>query len=147
MSIEIGLAESDLEIQKCYPVMSELRPHVSFENFVPQIKRQMKEGYKLAFLSDNGEIKALAGFRLAECLARGKYLYVDDLITTETSRSSGYGGKLFDWAVEYAKNAGCDSFLLDSGVQRFDAHRFYLNKKLKIDCHHFAMSLKDRKSS
>ncbi|MGZ5001726.1 MAG: GNAT family N-acetyltransferase, partial [Chthoniobacterales bacterium] len=30
---------------------------------------------------------------------------------------------------------------LDSGVQRFDAHRFYLMKRMKISSHHFSLEL------
>ncbi|MGZ5023946.1 MAG: GNAT family N-acetyltransferase, partial [Chthoniobacterales bacterium] len=30
---------------------------------------------------------------------------------------------------------------LDSGVQRFDAHRFYLMKRMKISSHHFVLDL------
>jgi hypothetical protein len=38
--------------------------------------------------------------------------------------SKGYGGALFDWLVEHAREHDCDQFHLDSGVQRFRAHRF-----------------------
>jgi hypothetical protein len=31
---------------------------------------------------------------------------------------------------------------LDSGVRRFDAHRFYLNKRMNISSHHFSMVLR-----
>jgi hypothetical protein len=31
---------------------------------------------------------------------------------------------------------------LDSGVQRFAAHRFYLARRMDITCHHFALKLR-----
>jgi len=40
-----------------------------------------------------------------------------------------------------ARAAGCQSFELDSGVQRFDAHRFYLTNRMQIPSHHFRLSL------
>jgi len=30
---------------------------------------------------------------------------------------------------------------LDSGVQRFSAHRFYLSKRMEISSHHFSLKL------
>jgi GNAT superfamily N-acetyltransferase len=143
MSGKIFLAKEDDEIQSCYAVMAELRPHVQPEEFLVRVRRQMEiAGYGLAYLLD-GEVKAVAGFRVSECLAWGKFLYVDDLVAKSSERSKGYGGDLFDWLVGYAKEEGCNQFHLDSGVQRFAAHRFYLNKRMAIDCHHFGLKLKD----
>jgi GNAT superfamily N-acetyltransferase len=142
MDVRIALAVEDDEILNCYPVMSELRPHVSAEDFLPRVRRQMESaGYKLAYVSD-GEVKAVAGFRISECLAWGAFMYVDDLVSKEGERSKGYGGQLFDWLVEYARGEGCDQFHLDSGVQRFAAHRFYLTKRMSIEAHHFGLKLK-----
>jgi hypothetical protein len=66
------------------------------------------------------------GYRIMESLYAGRFCYVDDLVTDQTARSLGYGGALFDWLVAEARAAGCGRLELDSGVQRFDAHRFYL---------------------
>jgi GNAT superfamily N-acetyltransferase len=142
MSGRGALAVEDEEILSCYPVMAELRPHVTREEFLPRIRRQMEAaGYKLAYVAD-GEVKAVAGFRASECLAWGKFVYVDDLVSKEGERSKGYGGQLFDWLVEYARGEGCDQFHLDSGVHRFAAHRFYLTKRMFIEAHHFSLRLK-----
>lgn len=141
MGVRIALAAGDEEIRDCYPVMSELRPHVAAEEFVPRVRRQMEDGgYKLAYLDDGG-VKAVAGFRIYECLAWGRFMYVDDLVSKDGERSKGYGGLLFDWLVEHARREGCEQFHLDSGVQRFAAHRFYLTKRMAIDAHHFGLRL------
>ena len=139
----VALAKEDHEIRNCYPVMAELRPHVQPDEFLLRVKRQVEiAGYKLAYVTD-GEVKAVAGFRISECLAWGKFLYVDDLVAKSEERSKGYGGILLDWLIEYAKEEGCDQFHLDSGVQRFAAHRFYLNKRMFIEAHHFGLKLHD----
>ncbi|MFZ0060639.1 MAG: GNAT family N-acetyltransferase [Pyrinomonadaceae bacterium] len=138
----VSLARNDHEIQSCFDVMAALRPHLKREEFVSRIRRQQEgSGYELAYLAA-GTVKAVAGFRISECLAWGKFLYVDDLVTSSSDRSEGYGGILFDWLVDYARSAGCDKFHLDSGVQRFDAHRFYLRKRMAIEAHHFGLKLK-----
>jgi GNAT superfamily N-acetyltransferase len=143
MSGKIVLAEEDDEIRSCYPVMAELRPHVPPDEFLLRVKRQAEiAGYKLVCVVDE-EVKAAAGFRISECLAWGKFLYVDDLVAKSSDRSKGYGGALLDWLVEYARTEDCDQFHLDSGVTRFDAHRFYLNKRMFIEAHHFSLRLRD----
>lgn len=40
-----------------------------------------------------------------------------------------------------AREAGCKALDLDSGVQRYDAHRFYLREQMSILSHHFAKLL------
>jgi GNAT superfamily N-acetyltransferase len=142
MNQRVSLAQTDDEIQSCYPVMAELRPHITPAEFLPKVKRQAEiADYKLAYVSDD-EVKAVAGFRISECLAWGRFLYVDDLVARSDERSKGYGGELLDWLVDYARDEACDQFHLDSGVQRFDAHRFYLTKRMIIEAHHFSLKLK-----
>lgn len=142
MMRRIGLAESRQDLERCFPVVKELRPKYDLESFIAQVGRQAKQvGYAVAFLEDAGEVRSVAGFRLGEYLAWGNTLYVDDLVTREADRSKGYGETLFDWLVERARSLGCAEFHLDSGVHRFAAHRFYLRKRMDITSHHFAMKL------
>jgi len=138
----IAIAETDTEIQDCYPVMSELRPHIPADDFLPLVKRLSADtGFQLVYLKDD-EVKAVGGFRISEWLAGGKYLEIEDLATKTGDRSKGYGGKIFDWLVNYAKEKDCNQIRLVSHVKRFDAHRFYLRKGMIIEAHYFSMCLK-----
>ena len=138
----ITLATTRDEILRCFPVMAELRPHLKEAEFVARVQRQQRDGYHLAFLSEKGKVLAVAGYRYSESLSWGKFMYVDDLVTTEKSRSRGNGQKLIKWLISQAKAHDCDQFHLDSGVQRFGAHRFYLASRMDIIAHHFALKLK-----
>jgi GNAT superfamily N-acetyltransferase len=121
--------------------MAELRARLQEDEFLQRVKHQAKiAGYKLAYLVD-GEVKAVAGFRISECLAWGKFLYVDDFVAKSGERSKGNGTALFNWLVEYARDENCQQFHLDSAVHRFAAHRFYLNKRMSIEGHHFGLTL------
>lgn len=133
---------SDLEIMSTFNTFKQLRPHLTEEDFLEKINRLEKNnGFHLVAVLEDNEVKAAAGYRITESLAWGKYLYVDDLITNVSSRRQGYASVLWDWLVTQAKLEGCKQFHLDSGVQRYDAHRFYLKGGLDISCHHFQMSL------
>lgn len=138
--LTIKQIKTDKEIQACYPVMAQLRPHISADDFIHQVKGQMQSGFQLACASDS-KVRAVAGFRLGLNLAWGRYLYVEDLVTDEHTRSKGVGKQLLEWLVDYAREHDCQQLHLDSGVQRFAAHRFYLRNNMFISSHHFTMNL------
>lgn len=139
--MRIQMAETDDEVARCHPVMFQLRPHVAAEGFVARVRVQQQNGYLLAFLEDEGIVRAVAGFRYIENLYSGRVLYVDDLVTDQQDRSKGHGKALFDWLVARARAEACHTLELDSGVQRFDAHRFYLVQRMLITAHHFRLTL------
>ncbi|GAA3945735.1 hypothetical protein GCM10022383_24430 [Microbacterium soli] len=67
---------------------------------------------------------------------------VDDLSTAASERPRGYGRMLLGELRERAIAAGRHRRELDSGVQRFDAHRSYLRERMDIDAHHFRLALR-----
>ncbi|HEV2860534.1 MAG TPA: GNAT family N-acetyltransferase [Pyrinomonadaceae bacterium] len=141
MNDRITIARSEQEIADCYPVMAELRPHLRRDEFVPTVRRLAEvAGFRLAYLTD-GEVKAVAGFRVSEWLAGGKYLEVEDLVAKSGERSKGYGGELFDWLVAHARDNACSQLRLVSRVSRLDAHRFYVRKGMRLEAHYFSMDL------
>lgn len=134
----IIIAKSDEQILSTYPLMKQLRPHLKKENYLEQIKTlQSDDGYRLIVYMEDETPKAAAGYRMAKNLAWDKHIYVDDLITDVQSRGRGYAEDLFNWLEEEVKRNNCVALHLDSGVQRHDAHRFYLNRKMNISSHHF----------
>jgi GNAT superfamily N-acetyltransferase len=137
----IQVARSDEQIARCFSVMRELRPHLVECDFLARVRSMQRGGFEMAFLEAGGEVQAIAGFRVLDKFATGRSLYVDDLVTKETVRSQGCGDLLFDWLIETARERGCVQLELDSGVQRFDAHRFYLRRRMRISSHHFALFL------
>jgi GNAT superfamily N-acetyltransferase len=138
----IRLAETGEDIRRCYPVMKQLRTRLTESDFLASVARQRADfGYAIALVEEEGIVTTIAGFRISECLCDGRYLYINDLVTMEDERSKGHGDRLFDWLVEHARQNGCRVISLESGVQRFDAHRFYLRKKMKISSHHFSLDL------
>lgn len=136
--MEIISAESDSQIAACYAVMQELRPHLEEASFVDKIRALGKSGYRLAYVAESGEVVAVAGFRVGESLAWGRYLYVDDLVTRASQRSRGHGAALLSWLSGYAAEQGCQQLHLDSGVQRKQAHRFYERESMQMTSYHYA---------
>jgi len=133
------------ETRLAYEAMLELRPNIGSESeFVARVNDvQRPAGYRLVASFDDGDSAAAgaAGFHVRDMLAWGHYLYVEDIVTRESARRAGHATHLLDWVLVEAERNGCNSFQLDSGVHRHDAHRLYLQWGLAITGHHFGRVL------
>jgi GNAT superfamily N-acetyltransferase len=137
----IELAETNDQIQACYPVMVQLRSHLEVSSFIPRVRQQMQRGYQLAYLQNDVQVCTVTGFCISENLAWGRFMYVDDLVTDLEMRSQNYGHQILDWLVNYARQQDCQQLHLDSGLQRLDAHRFYQREDMQISGYHFVLNL------
>jgi GNAT superfamily N-acetyltransferase len=137
----IQIATTPAEIDRCFPVMSQLRPNLIAAEFVGRVQAQQAEGYQLALLEHEGAVVSVAGFRIQNMLSSGKTFYVDDLVTDAAARSKGHGEAMIQWLIALAREADCNSFSLDSGTHRQEAHAFYLRHRLRITSFHFHLPL------
>lgn len=122
--------------------MRQTMKDLSEQDFINLVSQQIKNGYKLIYMIDNGEVICVTGFIIAQKLAWGKHLYIDDFVTDKSVKSSDAAKALLDFVKIYAKQQNCDSIHLDSSVKREKAHEFYLKENMKIDTYHFSMNLK-----
>lgn len=133
---------SDEDILACLPVLKQLRPGLEENTFLHTIRQMHREGYVLASWREKRETVSVAGFYVCTNLSQnGKVLYIFDLVTSEAERSRGHGKLLMADIKQFARDQDCVAVTLDSGVQRFDAHRFYLNQGFSITSHHFVCTL------
>ena len=54
--------------------------------------------------------------------------FIENLVTDKDYRNQGLASKVIDMAISYAKEKNCYKVILQSGIARVDAHRFYENK-------------------
>lgn len=139
--LTVSFAEDEAAIRACWPVMAQLRTHLDEAAFLERVQRQRLAGYRLAAGHVGDRVAVVAGFVLGEKLAWGRHLYVDDLVTDAGARSLGVGRAMMGWLKRHARDAGCASLHLDSGIQRVDAHRFYEREDLVGTSVHFAIDL------
>ncbi|MDP8926152.1 MAG: GNAT family N-acetyltransferase [Actinomycetota bacterium] len=132
---------SDAESVPTFAVMRQLRTHVIEGEYLVTTKRLRHSGYRMAAIVEAGEVRYIAGFRIVEFLAHGKFLYVDHLVAAESARSEGHGKRMLDWLTGVAREEGCRSLQLDSGVQRHEAHRFYFQQETKISGNRFSKAI------
>jgi len=125
-----------------WPVMRQLRPHLTEGSYVAMVERMREtEGFRLAAVVEDGQIRAVAGFRRLEMLYCGVILSIDDLVSDEAQRSSGHGKRLLDWLKAEARATGCGQVHLDSRLSRTDAHRFYAREGFETLGYHFVAYL------
>jgi GNAT superfamily N-acetyltransferase len=141
-SLKISIAETSEAVRRGWPVLRELRTHLADEEeLVHRVARQQQAGYRLALGESDGHVVVAAGFRVLENLISGRFLYVDDLVTLASHQGRGHGAEMMLWLEGEARRNGCRFLTLDSGVQRFAAHRFYLGRGMDITSHHFMKRL------
>jgi GNAT superfamily N-acetyltransferase len=136
---EVGAEETG----RAAGALLELRPGFgSAEELAARVDALRASGYRVVGSFEPGEADAaaVAGFRVGESLAWGRYLYVDDLVTRAGFRGRGHADAVMAWVVDEARRLGCEQLHLDSGVgpDRADAHRFYFRHGMRIVSFHFA---------
>jgi GNAT superfamily N-acetyltransferase len=133
---------TDAEILATYEVMAHLRPMLTRETYVARIRQLMaSDGYRLTALSEDGTVRAVAGWRILDMLYCRRFLSVDDLVSDPDARSRGHGKALLDWLKAEARREGCGHLELISNVVREGAHRFYFREGLAVDAFHFRVKL------
>lgn len=142
--IDVRIAATDEDIQATFEVLSQLRPHLARSTFVGTVRQLMDtEGFRLAALTDRGQVKAVAGYRVITMLYRGRILYVDDLVTDAAARSRGYGGRMLQWLRQEARHRHCVEIQLISRLVRVDAHRFYKRHGFEVECLHLLSKVEE----
>jgi len=130
-------------LRKAWPVVSQLRNHISQDEFLARAQAARGEGYRLFALEVDGRIVGAMGCRLVNDLASGRSFYIDDLVVDGAERSSGHGRTLIEFAKEQANETRCDAIRLTSNFQRVRAHAFYEREGFDRNGYTFKFDLTD----
>ena len=126
MDNRIIVVKNKFDLERCFSVMKELRPHLNLEDYLSIYEQShAADGYEIVAIENKGQILAVLGYRFLSDFIRGKHVYVDDLVSTEKARSQGLGAELLKFAEEIAKKAGCNSLRLCTGIENERGVKFY----------------------
>lgn len=141
--ITLKHAETDTDILACFDVMRELRPNLtSAASFLEKVRRMQESAdYRLLAAVEDGNPVALAGYRDKEMLIHGRFIYVDDLITSEVRRGQHLGEQLLSHIFITAKEQGYTKVILDTGIGNVLAQRFYYRMGMLAAGMHFSYEL------
>ncbi len=125
-TIEFRVITSKPELEQAFPVMKELRPHLTLERYLNLINEAAKrDQYEVVGAYDGDKCVGAMGHRVLFDFVHGKHLYIDDLVVTEGHRSQKIGAQLLKFAEKYAKEIDCDGLRLCTGVENDKGKSFY----------------------
>ncbi|MCE9619571.1 MAG: GNAT family N-acetyltransferase [Planctomycetes bacterium] len=126
---------------KAESVHRQLRTHLP-PDYAAKMQRVFADGGRMCVAVRGDRVEGVAVYRIYENTFDGLHMYVDDLVTDDTRRSTGVGKALMDHLQDIARKAGCEKYTLDSGTQRTQAHKFYFREGMTVLGFHFAKPLK-----
>lgn len=126
------------ELGRTWPVMAQLRPHLSEPDYLAMIQRmRVTDGFRVFAAVRDGAVVGVAGVRPMELLYCGRILQIDDLVVSDGERSKGVGKALIEHVKAIAKAEDRGEVHLDSGMARTEAHRFYDREGFERLGYHF----------
>ena len=139
--LALPTAEADLHAGEALHRL--FRPAISAD-YAAAMALIAADGGRLVHLVDEGEVRALAVWRVFHTTYCGRRLEVDDLVTDERARSRGYGATLLGWLEDQAAALGCPTITLQSATHRTEAHRFYFRQRYSVIAFHFSKAVAPR---
>ena len=119
-------AKDKSDLVRFYPVMKELRPDLSYGDYLTIYEEaHAANGYEIVGLESGSHIYAVMGYRVLTDYVHGRHLYIDDLVSTAAQRSKGFGAKLLKYADEIAHELQCKSLRLSTGIDNEMGQKFY----------------------
>lgn len=114
-----------------FPLLEELWPDLRLdrERVRAQYLEYLENPFYHALCAEvGGQVVGFCDISVRPSLwQQGKLAYVEDLVVAGQWRRRGIGGELLGRATEAAKEMGAVHVMLDSALQRGEAHRFYLS--------------------
>jgi GNAT superfamily N-acetyltransferase len=136
-ALEIEEIDDD-RLAQTWPVMAQLRPHLSEADYIAMVGRmRVTDGFRVFAAMRDGAVVGVAGVRPMDLLYCGRILQIDDLVVSDAERSTGVGKALVDHVKSAARAEGRTEVHLDSALVRTDAHRFYDREGFERLGYHF----------
>jgi hypothetical protein len=122
-------------------VHRQLRPQTPTD-YLAKMMKVFADGGEMCVCVEGKTVLGVAVYRSFENTFSGYRFYVDDLVADEKQRSRGAGHLLMEYLEAEARRRGADSFELESGTQRTQAHKFYFREGMTIVSFSFRKALK-----
>lgn len=133
MVLQFKKAQDKGDLERFYSVVKELRKDLSFSDYMMITEAAEKaDGYELVAIESEGRALAVMGYRVLHDFVHGKHLYIDDLVSLESERSKGLGSQLLKYAESLAKDLGCRSLRLCTGIENELGKKFYERNDWKL---------------
>ncbi len=113
----------------------------SDEILMQRFSEMFKQNYECHGIYLDGELVGIFGLWFMTRHYAGRSCEPDHVYIDEKHRNKGIGKKLFEFIYEYAGRRGCETIELNSYVNNYRSHKFYLNEGFEIKGYHFLKKL------
>lgn len=138
---QIKALETDRSFRALYPLIKQLNPSISRQQFETYLVEARASGYRCFGVYQGKKLVAACGVWTMTRFWCGKFIEVDNLIVDEDQRNAGIGKLLLDWVEQLAKREKCQIVLAASYSHNHASHRFYLREKYIIKGFVFVKSI------
>ena len=126
------LTSDDLpSLLELYNQLDEDNDKCSFEES-EKVWREIENNSNIQYFGavDNGKVVSTCYAVYIPNLTRGNrgICFIENVVTDKDYRSKGLASKVIDMAVSFAKERNCYKAILQSGISRTEAHKFYENR-------------------
>ena len=130
------------EIPKILPMIQELMGN-QFSNEILTVRftEMFSQNYECFGIFDEGEMIGVCGLWFMTRHYAGRSCEPDHIFINEAYRGKGVGKQLFKFIYKYAAEKGCETSELNSYVNNYRSHKFYLNEGYDIKGYHFLKKL------
>ena len=125
------------EFAPAYPLIKQLNPTLSEEEFNRKLQKMLVQGYRCIAMVEDGEYQAVCGFWHGTRFWCGDFIDLDNFVVDEKLRGKNIGKQLIDWIENIAKELDCNQVGMDCLVISNGAHRFYFREGYIIKGYHF----------
>ncbi len=121
------------------PLIEALGYPATHEEVKQRIEKIVLDKTLTTFVAElNGKIVGFIGLCKSFAYERNEcYVRVTALVVSEEYRKKGIGTKLIQASEEWSRKEKASSIVLNSGINRKEAHKFYENKGYKIKGYSF----------
>jgi GNAT superfamily N-acetyltransferase len=99
------------------------------------------QNYECAVIYKDNTIIGVSGLWFCTRHYIGKSVELDHVFIRPEHRKKGLGKQFMDWIYIYVKEKGCNAMELNTYVQNYPSHKFYLNLGFEILGYHFLKQL------
>lgn len=124
------------EMFAVFDVLAHMYPNMSRPEYEAILPERVETGYRMLGVFDGEKCICSAGFWISYRFYCGKFIQLDNMVTLPDARSKGVGKLVVDFIKNTGKSDGCKKVLVDTYVENFSAHRFFLREGFIIRGYH-----------
>lgn len=130
------------ELHMVLPLIMELSEYQTEEMILKERMLEMfDQNYECFGIFKGEELIGVFGLWFMTRHYAGKSCEPDHVFILPKYQNKGLGEQVFNFIFEYAKEKGCETSELNSYVQNFKSHKFYMNHGYVIKGYHFLKKL------